>query len=333
MRWQLEDGFGIDHLNLRDDVVDEPGPGEVVLRMKALSLNYRDLLMVRGHYNPRQPLPLVPCSDGVGVVEAVGDGVDTALLGQRRCPIFAQAWHDGEPTPAALASTLGGPLHGTARGFMTLPLANTVVPPAHLDDAQATSLPCAGVTAWSALFRQGGLRAGDRVLVLGTGGVSTFALQLAVAAGCEVTVTSSSDDKLERARQMGAHHTLNYKEQPDWGKVVAKQGGVHLVLEVGGAGTFEQSLRAVRPGGIVSLIGVLSGVKAPVALTRILMTNVRVQGVFVGHRSDFEALNRALALHHIAPLVDRVFPWESLPDAMHHLASGRHQGKVVVSRP
>jgi NADPH:quinone reductase-like Zn-dependent oxidoreductase len=339
--YEIRDSFGLDHLTpavRSDDDLDRgPGPGELLLAMRAASLNYRDLLMVEGHYNPRQPLPLVPCSDGVGEVLAVGDGVSRFAVGDRVCPIFARRWISGPATHERLRSTLGGPYDGTLAERMTVPEQSAVAAPDHLDDAEAACLPCAAVTAWSALALPGadgaGTLPGDTVLTLGTGGVSIFALQLAVLAGARVVVTSSSDEKLERARALGAWETLNYREVPDWGRPVRRLtggAGVDRVIEVGGAGTLEQSLQAVRIGGTVAMIGVLAGHRSPLAVTPILMKQLRVQGVLVGPRDAFEAMNRALTDHRLRPVVDRVFGFDEVPEAFEHLASGRHFGKVAV---
>lgn len=331
--WVLDGAFGLENLRRRAHPEPEPGPGEVRVRLSAASLNYRDLLMIRGQYDPRQPLPLVPCSDAVGRVEAVGPGVEGWTVGDRVCPIFAQGWHAGRPSRRMMRTTLGGPLDGTLRGAMVVPQAALVAVPDHLTDAEAATLPCAGVTAWQALVRQGGVVAGDTVLTLGTGGVSLFALQIATMLGARCVVTSSSDDKLARARAMGAVHGVNYVADPTWGRTVARWSGegVDLVMELGGAGTLDQSLRAVRAGGTLALIGVLAGVTTEVALTRVLMHGVRIQGVYVGHKQDFEALNRALSAHpDVRPVVDRVFGFDEVPAAFAHLQAGAHMGKVVV---
>jgi NADPH:quinone reductase-like Zn-dependent oxidoreductase len=305
----------------------------VRLRMRAASLNYRDLMMVEGRYNPRQRLPLVPCSDGVGEVVELGAGVTRVRVGQRVCPTFSQRWLAGDPGPEAFASTLGGPLDGALAEEMIVAEEGLVEPPAHLNDEQAATLPCAALTAWSALVTHGRVKAGDVVLVLGTGGVSIFALQFAALLGAEIVVTSGSDEKLERARALGARHLINYKKEPSWSKAVrAATGGrgADLVVEVGGAGTFDESLRSVRPGGQVALIGVLSGGESPVNLTRVLMNHVRVQGIFVGHRQGFEAMNRAIASHRLEPVVDRVFAFDEARQAFEALREGGHFGKIAL---
>ncbi|MCB1057340.1 MAG: NAD(P)-dependent alcohol dehydrogenase, partial [Acidobacteria bacterium] len=222
---EIRGGFGLDHLLPGERPDPEAGRGQVLLRMRAASINYRDLLMVQGRYNPRQPLPLIPCSDGVGEVVAVGPGVDRVAVGDRVAPIFCQRWLGGEATPERLRSTLGGPLDGTLAELMVLSQEGVVRVPEHLDDPEAATLTCAGVTAWSALFTHGEIVPGDTVLLLGTGGVSIFALQLAKLAGARVVITSSSDEKLGRARELGADETVNYTSVPEWGKRVRELTG------------------------------------------------------------------------------------------------------------
>lgn len=331
--YEIRDAFGLENLTIVERAVPEPGPGQVRIRMKCISLNYRDILMTRGLYNPRQPLPLIPCSDGVGVVDAVGEGVYRVKPGDRVSGIFAQKWLAGKPTRAALMSTLGGPLNGTLTEMMVLSEEGVVKVPDYLTDEEASTLPCAALTAWTSLVVEGGVTAGDRVLVQGTGGVSVFALQIAKILGAEVIVTSSSDDKLEKARALGADHTINYSTHKKWSEEVMRltnKEGVDLVVEVGGAGTIDQSIRSVRPGGHISMIGILSGGSQELLLTRVLMQNIRIQGILVGHRDGFEAMNRAFALHQIRPAVDRVFAFEEAVQAMEFVASGKHFGKVCV---
>ncbi|MEZ4320177.1 MAG: NAD(P)-dependent alcohol dehydrogenase [Myxococcota bacterium] len=328
-RWQIAE-FGVDHLTCVDTDPVDPGPGEVRLRMSAVSLNYRDLLMVRGEYDPRVRRPLVPCSDGVGVVEAVGPGV-TASVGERRIPLFAAGWLSGPPRAEHLATTRGGPLPGTLQTHLTLPVEATVRAPEGLSDAECATLPCAGVTAWHAL-QAAGVTAGSTVVTLGTGGVSIFALQLARAMGARVAVTSSSDAKLERARELGAELTVNYAIDPGWGREVARWAGgsgVDAVIEVGGAGTIAESLRAVRVGGTIAMIGVLDGGVGEVPLVRALMRSVRIQGILVGSRDHLEALVRVLSPG-VRPVIDSTFGFEEAPEAFEHLASAAHFGKVVV---
>lgn len=324
--------FGLDNLALAERPDPRPGPGQVLVRVRAAALNYRDLLTVLGRYNPKQKLPLIPGSDGAGEVVEVGAGVTRVRPGDRVCTVFAQRWIAGEPTREKARSTLGGPLDGTLAELMVLDQEGVVHAPAHLGDEEAATLPCAAVTAWNALTAAG-IKAGDTVLVQGTGGVSIFALQLGVALGARVIVTSSSDDKLARARGLGAWEGINYRETPDWGaraKQLAGGDGVDLVVEVGGAGTLEQSLRALRFGGSVSLVGNLAGTDAQVRLTMIFMQRIRVHGILVGDRESFEAMNRAIALHGIRPAIDRVLPLEESRAAFDQMAAGGHFGKICV---
>ena len=332
--FEIQDSFGLDNLRLTERPDPAPGPGQVLLKMRAVSLNFRDLLMVRGHYNPRQPLPLIPCSDGVGEVMAVGDGVTRVAVGDRVAAIFSQTWIDGPPSAEKLSGTVGGPLDGTLAEQMVLSAEGVVPVPEHLTDVEAAALPCAAVTAWSALVEQGSVVAGDVVVVQGTGGVSIFALQFARLLGARVIVTSSSDVKLERARELGAWKTINYTDDPTWGKTARRLTdgvGVDHVVEVGGAGTLEQSLKAVRVGGQVSVIGVLSGVASEINIIPILMQNVRLQGILVGSREGFERMNRAISSHELRPVVDRTFGFDDAPAAFHHMASASHFGKICIT--
>jgi len=331
--WEIQKSFGMDALRLVERALPPPPPGHVVVRLRAASLNYRDLLTVQGLYNPKQPLPLVPLSDGVGEVTDVGDGVSRVKKGDRVAAAFAEDWISGPPTRAKLLSALGGPRDGTLCDRRVFPAEALVPVPAYLTDEEAATFPCAAVTAWSALVEQGGLKAGQTVVVLGTGGVSLFALQIARLTGARVLVTSSSDAKLERARALGAAETINYKRSPDWEKKVREltsgEGADH-VLEVGGGGTFSKSVRATRVGGTISLIGVLAGNSTEVNLAPILMQNIRVQGVIVGSRDTFESFLRAAATHQLRPVVDRVFPFAEARAALEHMAGQQHFGKIVI---
>lgn len=332
--WEVRDEFGLSHLHLVQRDVPQPGPGQVRLKMLAMSLNYRDLLMVQGAYNPRQPLPLVPVSDGVGVIDALGEGVSLWRGGERVMPCFAPDWLAGAPTKEKLRRTMGGPLDGTMAEYMVVDAQSVVPAPEHLTDEEAAALPCAGVTAWSALMSQYGVSAGEVVLTQGTGGVSLFALQIARAHGAEVIITSSSDSKLERARELGATHTINYRSEPGWGKAARAMTqdhiGVDHIIEVGGAGTLEQSLKAVKFGGHISMIGVLSGVKSELNVIPVLMQNIRIQGIIVGHKEGFLALNRALSSHQIRPVISDSFGFDELPQAFALMARGGHFGKITL---
>ncbi len=321
--------FGLENLELVERELPPPSPGRVTVRMRAASLNYRDLLMARGHYDPRQAMPLTPLSDGVGEITAVGEGVTRVAVGDRVAGCFAQRWIAGAPTRDRIRDTLGGPLGGMLAEEVDLSADGVVKVPASLTDAEAATLPCAALTAWSAL-ELAGVKTGETVLVQGTGGVSIFALQLAVARGAEVLVTSSSHDKLARAKKLGASFGLNYREDESWGKTIRKRGGVDHVIEVGGAGTLEQSLKAIKPGGCIAVIGILAGGRGAVNLVPVLMNQIRMQGVLVGHRDGFEAMNRAVERVGLKPVIDRVFPFEEAQDAFTYLASGQHFGKVCV---
>jgi NADPH:quinone reductase-like Zn-dependent oxidoreductase len=331
--WEIQGAFGLENLRLTERPTPEPGRGEVRLRVLAASLNYRDLLMVQGQYNPTLRGALVPCSDMVGVVKAVGEGVSRWREGDRVCPLFVQGWTGGRAERSMMQTTLGGPVDGALREQAVFHETALVRAPAHLSDAEAACLPCAAVTAWRALVSVGQLRAGEVVLTQGTGGVSLFALQIARMHGARVAITSSSDERLERARALGATWTVNYRERPDWGRAVLElTGGADHVMELGGAGTFDQSLRAVRLGGAVHLIGNLAGAKAEVQLTRIFMNGVRVLGAFVGSGEDLQALVRGLEAHpEVRPVVDRVFGFGEVHEAFQWLAGARHMGKIVLS--
>jgi NADPH:quinone reductase-like Zn-dependent oxidoreductase len=330
----IDGGFGLENLKLIDRDAPVAAPGQVLVRVGATALNYRDLLTVRGLYNPRMKLPVIPLSDGAGVVSAVGEGVTKFRVGDRVMPSFAQGWIAGEPTREKLATTLGGPLDGMLCEYRALSEEGLVRVPEHLSIEEAATLPCAGLTAWRALFDHGGLLPGQWVLVQGTGGVSVFALQFAKAAGAKVIATTSSAEKAERLRSMGVDCVINYRETPNWSKPAREATGgrgVDVVVEVGGAGTLEQSLRAVKPGGRVSLIGVLAGGAGEVNLLPVLMQDVRVQGVIVGSREHFEQMCRAIEGWKLAPVIDaKVFEMETVGEALTHMASGAHFGKVVV---
>jgi len=331
--FELQKEFGIDNLVMVTRDEPQAGPGEVVVRVRAASLNYRDLLMVLGHYNPKLKFPVVPLSDGAGEVTAVGEGVSRVRVGDRVAGLFHQRWISGAPAPDLLNHTLGSPLDGMARDYVVLREDGVARIPDHLSDLEAATLPCAALTAWSALAGEGNVTAGDTVVVQGTGGVSLFALQFAKLMGAQVIITSSSDEKLERARALGADHLVNYREIPDWSKRVLEitdgRGADHIV-EVGGAGTFEQSLRAIRVDGSIAVIGVLSGVASEFPITLILMKHVRLQGLMVGHRDSFEAMCRAISLHRMKPVIDRVFKFEELKEALGYLGEGKHFGKICI---
>jgi NADPH:quinone reductase-like Zn-dependent oxidoreductase len=330
--WELHTGFGFDALKQIDRHDPRLGPGQVLLRMQAWSLNYRDLMVVKGQYNPRLKFPMVPLSDGVGEVIEIGAGVTNLKVGERVAGCFMPGWNEGLLTDTKARTALGGGAEGMLAERVVLPAEGVVRVPEHLNDTEAATLPCAGVTAWNAL-QAGGLKAGDSVLIQGTGGVSLFALQFARLTGARVIATSSSETKLGRVLDMGASDGINYKTVPDWEKRVREiiPDGVDHVVEVGGAGTLPRSLKAVRTGGVISLIGVLSGGGGEINPLPILMRAVRVLGIYVGSRAMFEAMNRAIALNRLKPVVDHVFGFDEFPAALRHMESGSHFGKVALA--
>ena len=333
---RLSGDFLIDALTF--DTVDlaEPGPGEVLVRVRAVSLNYRDLLLVQGKYDPHVQKPRIPCSDGAGEVVAVGSGVKEWQAGDRVVAPFFLDWEDGAPTAAAATSALGGAVDGMLTDYRLLPAASLTCIPQSMTMEEAASFPCAAVTAWHALVSLANIGSTDTVLLLGTGGVSIFGLQIATMRGARTIVTSSSNEKLERAKQLGADHTINYRETPEWDKEVraltGKQGVTH-VLEVGGAGTMPLSLRSAGVGAQVSVIGVLTGLEQPLNLGQVLMKTLRVQGIYVGSRAMLQASLSAFAKEGVSPVVDRTFPFAQAKDAFRYLASAQHFGKIVISLP
>ncbi len=329
-RLHVEGGFGLDHLKLVDLPDPEPGHGQIRIRMTAASLNYRDLatILFGGHR-----LPLVPLSDGCGVVEAVGPGVTRVKSGDRVITQFFQGWLAGEPTAQGLATALGGSLDGCLTEKMVLSEEGVTRAPESLSDLEAACLPCAGLTAWRAL-QDGGIKSGDVVVVQGTGGVSIFALQFAKAAGATVIATSSSDEKLERARALGADHLVNYKTTPEWAKAVMKltggRGADHVV-EVGGAGTLLQSLHAIRIGGHVAVIGLLTGLNQEIPVNLVFGKNARISGITVGSREMTEQMCRAIQANGIKPVVDKVLPFTEARAALELMKGQGHFGKIALS--
>lgn len=328
------DTFGIENLRIVESATPEPGDDEVLVRMRAASLNYRDLMVIRGQYNPRMKLPAVPLSDGAGEVVAVGNNVASWKVGDRVMPNVAQKWVDGMPDASAARSALGGDArsNGVLREFAAFDARSLVAIPEYLSFIEAATLPCAGLTAWNALVESGNLRAGETVLVLGTGGVSIFAVQIAKHFGARVIATSSSDAKIEKLKALGADETINYRSTPDWEKAVVDLTdgvGVDHVIEVGGAGTIEKSLASVRVGGTVSLIGSLSG-GAMVNTVPIFMRAIRLHGIFIGSKAMFERMLKEFDLAKIHPRIDRTFSFDEVPDALRYMETGEHYGKIVI---
>ena len=329
--YQIE-SFGLDGLVQRELPDPQAGPGQIIVDVKAASLNYRDLLMVKGYYDKNIPLPLIPLSDGAGVVSQIGDGVTKWQVGDRVAGAFFQTWLEGDYDREKSRVSLGGPRPGMLATKVVLEEAGAVQLPSHLTFEEGSTLPCAGVTAWNALFNQFPIQPGQSVLVQGTGGVSMFALQFAKMAGARVVVTSSSDAKLERAKAMGAFATINYRDIPDWGAAVRKvtNGGVDCVVEVGGAGTLKQSLDAVRYGGRVEVIGVLSGVLGEIPTTTLLHKGIYLHGIYVGSVAMFKAMNLALEANAIHPVIGETFNFDDALDALKLMESAGHFGKIVI---
>jgi NADPH:quinone reductase-like Zn-dependent oxidoreductase len=328
--WQIP-SFGVDSLEFVERPAPEPGPGELLVKIRAVSLNFRDLRMVQGLYNPKLKLPRIPCSDGAGEVLAVGEGVTAFKPGDRVAGIFMQNWHDGPLTAAKARGALGGDFDGTLAEQIVLNEQGLVRIPDHLSFEEAATLPCAAVTAWNALAA-GDVRPGGTVLILGTGGVSIFALQFAKMFGARVLGVSSSDEKLERARALGLDAGLNYKVTPDWDRWVHEQTGgegVDLVVEVGGAGTLQRSLRAVRYGGVVAQIGVLAQAVEPFPVPLVLHKWVHLQGIYVGSRADFIAMNRAIVQARLRPVFES-HSWSEAREEFKRMESGGHFGKLVL---
>ncbi len=330
--FRLPQHTGIDDLTLTEAATPRPGRGQVLVRMRAASLNFRDLAVATGKYMMSSlPPDLVPLSDGAGEVVELGEGVTRVQVGDRVCGIFMQSWMGGDMEPADAASALGGAVDGVLAEHVVFDERGLVHIPAHLSYQQAATLPCAALTAWNALFGMRPVIAGQSVLVLGTGGVSTFALQFARAAGARVIATSSSDEKLERARTLGASDGVNYKANPDWQVAVRELAGgwgVDHVVEVGGPGTLQRSVQATRSGGIVTLIGVLSrGTLDPLA---VFAGGAIIRPIYVGSRQMFETMNQAITVNAIVPVVDRVFAFEEAREAYRHLKRATHVGKVVI---
>ena len=333
---RLVHGFGLENLVTETVRVPQPGPYEALVRVHAVSLNYRDLLTATGRYNPKQRMPLTLCSDGAGEVIAVGDRVTRWKQGDRVVAIFMQGWLSGPITREAGPTALGGGLDGMLTQLRVLHQDGLVAVPTHLSYEEAATLPCAAVTAWHSLVPGAHIRAGDTVLILGTGGVSIFALQFALLHGARVLVTSSSDEKLKKARALGASDTINYKTHPDWEAQVLEltgRRGVNAVVEVGGAGTFQRSIRSVYPGGHIGVIGNLSGLDASVNMGSVIQSSAVIQGIYVGSREMFEAMNRAISQHKLQPVIDHVFPFAEAKQAFEALQGAQHFGKIVISLP
>ncbi|HET7059264.1 MAG TPA: NAD(P)-dependent alcohol dehydrogenase [Nitrospiraceae bacterium] len=331
--YQIHSYSGPDGLTLVERPEPIPAAGQILIRVRAASLNYRDLMVVRGEYGGSQRTNLIPLSDGAGEVIGVGEGVTRVKIGDRVAGNVFQTWLAGDITSENMKEDLGVGIDGMLAQYVMLSADGVVHLPPHLTYEEGATLPCAALTAWNALVVQGGVKAGDTVLILGTGGVAIFALQFAKLHGARVIVTSGSDVKLSRARALGADETINYTDTPHWERTVWEltgKRGVDHVIEVGGAGTLEKSLRSVRYGGRVSLIGVLSGLGGTVNPLPVLFKSVTMQGIYIGSREMFETMNRAITQAALKPLIDRVFPFAEAPEAYRYLHTAAHMGKVVI---
>jgi NADPH:quinone reductase-like Zn-dependent oxidoreductase len=328
-------GKGLDTLTLVERPVPRPGPGQVLVRMHAASLNYRDLLVATGRYGRSElRYPLVPLSDGAGEVVDVGPGVTRLAPKDRVASAFFQKWVDGPFDASKADSALGGAIDGVLSEYVVLEEGGAVKFPPFLSYEEAATLPCAGVTAWVSLMELGELKASDTVLTMGTGGVSIFALQFSKAIGASVIATSSSDAKLARVEELGADHGINYRSTPDWAtgaRALTRGRGVDALLEVGGAKTLPTSLRALREGGHLVLVGLLSGEMADREAAQKSGGGVRVDSIYVGSARHFDRMNEAIARWGLKPIVDRTFPFEAAGRAYRHLESGAHFGKVVIT--
>lgn len=332
--YQLQGPHGIDGMKLVERPVPAPGPGQVLVRIKAASLNYRDLLTVKGGYGSRQKFPLVPVSDGAGVVESVGPGVKDFTPGDRVIGSFFEGWLGGEPSEAKMRTSLGGAVDGVLCEYRIWPSQALVRTPEHLTDPEAATLPCAALTAWSAVVKLGNVRPGQTVLTQGTGGVSIFALQFARMLGARVIATSSSETKIEKLKQLGADITIDYKTTPEWGKLARQQTGrgVDLVVEVGGVGTLNESIRATRIGGTIAFIGVLAGQpQTEPRISLMVMQQQRLQGTTVGSVEDLQAMVDAIAISRMKPVMDKTFTFIEAREAFAYMASGAHFGKVAIA--
>ena len=329
--WQIS-SFGVDSLEFVERPTPSPGPGEVLVAVRAISFNYRDLMMVKGQYNPKLKLPRIPCSDGAGEVVATGEGVTAWKPGDRVTGIFMQNWLEGPLTPARARGALGGDIDGTLCDYIVLNQNGLVEIPEHLSFQEAATLPCAAVTAWNALGA-GDLKPGSTVLILGTGGVSIFALQFARLSGAKVLGISGSYEKLKRAYGLGLDAGMNYRDNPDWDRWAVEQTGgegVDLVVEVGGVGTLPRSLKSIRIGGTVAQVGVLANTAEPLPMATILHKMARIKGIYVGSRRDFVEMNKAISTAMLRP-VGEEFQWAQAREVLHRMEEASHFGKLVLT--
>jgi NADPH:quinone reductase-like Zn-dependent oxidoreductase len=332
---ELANGWGTKHIKptTRPDPV--AGAGEVVITMQALSVNPRDNVVISGGYGRHAALPLIPLCDGAGIISDIGAGVTGFAIGDLVCPTYSRTWPQGIVTQSAFAGALGMALDGTAQEYFLSPAEAIIHAPKHYNAQEAATLPCTGVTAWNAIVEQGKIRADDRILIQGTGSVSLFALQFAKMHGAEVIITSSSDEKLERAKAMGADHLINYRETPNWDKKtreITDGYGVDNIIEVGGGGTLSKSIACVTPGGTISVIGILDGIAGEINLGPIVTRNIRLQGVTCGGGDMFKNMVNALNHHKTRPIIDhKGYSFDDIGAALDALPLNKHFGKIICS--
>lgn len=332
--WRLNGKFDIGALTMEECATPALNPYEVRIKVKAVSLNYRDLMIVKGQYSKSLPFPLIPCSDGAGEVVEVGDSVRQVKIGDRVVANVAQKWIAGASNEEIARSMLGGAINGMLAEYVTLPETALVKIPEHLSFEEGATLPCAALTAWNALVFTGKVKAGETVLTMGTGGVSLFAVQFAQISGARVILTSGSDHKIQRVKKvLGVTDTINYKVRTDWEKAALEMTGgrgVDHVIELGGAGTLSRSCKAVRTGGRISLIGVLAGNESQFNPVPVVMKNICLQGIFVGSKEIFEQMNTAISLHKLKPVIDKCFDFQDAQNALSYMESQAHFGKIVI---
>lgn len=333
MRAMEAHDFSIEGLRVGERKVPKPRRGEILVRVKAASLNYRDLAILTEKYFPNHPLPYVPASDAGGEVVEIGEDVSRFKVGDRVMPAYIQGWHSGMPTmEMRTRRTLGVPLTGVLQEYVVVPADDAVGIPPHLTDMEASTLPIAAVTAWSTLHA-GELKPGDTVLVQGTGGVALFSLQFAKLAGARAIVLSSSDEKLERAKALGADVGINYRKTPEWQNAVREATGgrgVEIVVETAG-NTLPKSVAALAFGGFIGVVGFVGGYEAALPVRSLIGPMVRIQGIAVGSRDHFEAMNRAIAVHRLRPVIDSTFTLDKTAEAFRKMQAGAHFGKIVIS--
>jgi NADPH:quinone reductase-like Zn-dependent oxidoreductase len=329
--WQLS-GFGLNHLVLNDVPQPQPGAGEVVVRISSVSLNYRDKLLYDGNYNPQLAFPITQVADAVGEVIALGPGASRFQAGERVITNYCTRWIDGAPHGKESLYTLGNTIPGALADYLVVTENALVAAPAYLSNDEAAALPCAGLTAWYALIEKGQLTPKQTVLIQGTGGVSLFGLQIASALGAEVIVSSSSDEKLERAHALGAKHTINYARTPDWEQevlAITQQQGVDHILEVVGGKNLVRSITALKPGGQISVIGILDGFQADIPLFSLMLKQAVMRGISVGPRRALEDMLRKFDQLKLHPVIDAVYPFDDALAAFRHLERGAF-GKIVI---